>query len=121
MEAIINLSLSIVFVHKYGIVGVTLATVIALPVKVLWCIYVTDKKVIKRSYWKSLLIIGVNFLLFFFVVFFSEFFQPKINSYVQFFIWGILLTVIFGALGIWVNFMANKDCWLVIKRYILKR
>lgn len=50
IEAIVNLSLSIIFVYRFGIVGVTLATVIALPVKVIWCTYVADKKVMKRSY-----------------------------------------------------------------------
>ena len=46
-------------------VGKALATVIALPVKVIWCTYIADKKVMKRSYWKSISIIGVNFLFFF--------------------------------------------------------
>ena len=121
IEAIINLSLSIIFVHKFGIVGVTLATVIALPIKVVWCTYVADKKVMKRSYWKSISIIGVNFLFFFGVVFFSRFYQPVINSYGLFFMWGIVLTIVFGAVGMGLNFLVNKDCWQVVRRYILKR
>ena len=50
VEAVINLSLSMVFVKKFGIVGVLLATVVALPLKVIWCIYISDKKVLNRSY-----------------------------------------------------------------------
>lgn len=121
IEAIMNLSLSIIFVNKFGIVGVTLATVIALPIKVIWCTYIADKKVMKRSYWKSISIIGVNFLFFFGVVFLSRFYQPTINSYGQFFMWGLILTVVFGITGIGLNFLVNKDCWQVIRRYILKR
>lgn len=121
VEALLNLSLSILFVQKFGIVGVTLATVIALPLKVLWCTYVADKKVMNRSYWKSISIIGVNFLFFFGVVAISKFYQPTINSYGQFFIWGIVLTVVFGAIGMGLNFIINRDCWGIVKKYILRR
>lgn len=121
IEAIINLSLSIIFVYKFGIVGVTLATVIALPVKVIWCTYVADKKVMKRSYLKSLSIMGVNFLFFFGVVGLSELYQPSINSYGQFFLWGMALSIVFGIIGIGLNVLVNRDCWQIVRRYILKR
>ena len=121
IEALTNLSLSIIFVHKFGIVGVTLATVIALPLKVFWCTYVADKKVMHRSYWKSISIIGINFLFFFAVVIGARFYQPSINSYGQFCIWGIILTVVFGVIGMSLNFLVNKDCWQIVRKYILKR
>lgn len=121
VEALTNLSLSIIFVHKFGIVGVTLATVIALPLKVFWCIYVADKKVMHRSYWKSISIIGINFLFFFAVVMGTRFYQPSINSYGQFFIWGVVLTVVFGMIGMTMNFLVNKNCWQIVRKYILKR
>lgn len=121
VEALLNISLSIIFVRKYGIIGVTLATVIALPVKVIWCTYVADKKVMNRSYLKTLSIIGVNYIFFFGVVLLSKLYQPIINSYGQFFIWGLFLTVVFGIVGMGLNFLVNRDCWQVIRRYILKR
>lgn len=121
VEALLNFSLSIIFVHKFGIVGVTLATVIALPVKVVWCTYVADKKVMKRSYWKSISIIGVNFLFFFSVVILSRYYKPNITSYGQFLILGLILSAVFGIMGMGLNLLVNKDCWQVIRRYILKR
>ena len=54
IEALTNLILSILFVNKFGIIGVTFATVIALPLKVIWCLYVSDVKVLKRSFGKSI-------------------------------------------------------------------
>lgn len=121
IEAIINLSLSIIFARRFGIIGVTLATVIALPVKVIWCTYVADKKVMKRSYWKSISIIGVNFLFFFAVVLLSRRYLPTINSYGQFFMWGMVLSILFGIIGMTLNILVNKECWLVLRRNILKR
>ncbi|SCP96222.1 lipopolysaccharide biosynthesis protein [Anaerobium acetethylicum] len=121
VEALTNLILSVLFVHRFGIVGVTLATVIALPLKVVWCTYIADKKVMQRSYWRSISIIGVNLLFFFSVVLLSKFYTPKITSYGQCAVWGIILTVVFSTIGMGLNFLVNRDCWQVVRRYILKR
>lgn len=121
IEAIINLSLSVLLVRKQGIVGVTIATVIALPIKVLWCTYIADRKVMKRSYMKSISIIGTNFLFFLGVVLTFRFYRPAISSYLHFFIWGISLTVVFGVIGMGLNFLINRDCWKIIRKYILKQ
>lgn len=121
VEAIINISLSILFSYKYGIIGVTLATVIALPIKVIWCTYIADKKVMKRSYKKSISIIGVNFLFFFLIVLIFDLYKPQITTYMQFVILGIFLTLLFGVANIILNFKVNKNCWYVIKKYIFKR
>ena len=121
VEALLNLLLSIFFVRKYGIVGVTLATVIALPIKVLWCTYVADKKVMKRSYNKTMRIFGINYLFFFGIVILSKFYQPIINSYFQLCIWGLVLSIIFVGTCMYLNFLVNKDCWRIVRRYILKR
>ncbi len=120
VEALINLSLSIIFVLRFGIVGVTFATVIALPIKVIWCTYIADKKVMKRSYRKSVTIMGVNYLLFGGAVAISSFFKPEINSYGQFFVWGMVLVFVIGIIGIGINILVNRDCWQVVKKYIFK-
>lgn len=39
-----NLFLSVLFVQKWGIIGVLFATVVALPIKVIYCTYVCDKR-----------------------------------------------------------------------------
>lgn len=121
IEAVMNISLSIILFQKYGIVGVLLATVMSFPLKVIWCIYVADKKVLHRSYKKTLSIWGINYLLFGAVVLVSHFFKPTITSYGQFLIWGVVLTVSLGAVGMGLNFLVNRDCRKVINEYILKK
>ena len=49
IEAFTNIVFSVILVFHFGIVGVLIATVIALPVKVIYCVYLTDKKIMKRS------------------------------------------------------------------------
>lgn len=121
IEAITNLSLSILLVKRFGIIGVTLATVVALPLKVIWCVYISDKKVMKRSYRKTISILGINYLFFFGVVISSKFYSLSITSFYDFFVWGILLTLILGTIGIALNILVNRDCLEIVKKHILKR
>ena len=121
IEAILNVTFSILLVKKFGIVGVTLATVIALPIKVVWCTYIADKKVMNRSFLKSVSIIGINFMFFFGVVFVSNYIRPEITTIFQFAFWGLVLSVVFGTMVMALNFGVNKECGIIVKRYILKK
>ena len=120
IEAMINISLSICFVCKWGIVGVLIATVVALPLKVFWCIYISDKKVMNRSYRKSISILGINYFYFFLVVLLSNFIHPIITSYGEFLAWGGFLSILLGIVGMILNFGINRDSWIIIKKYVLK-
>jgi len=119
-EATINVVMSIVLVQKFGIVGVLLATVSAMPIKVIWCAYIADKKVLHRSIFNSFLIIGSNFLFFFSVVAIFKFCKLNISSYIEFGIWGIILTFIFGVANLGMNILINRQCWTVVKNFICK-
>ena len=121
IEAITNIILSVILAPKFGVIDVTLTTVIALPLKVIWCVYVSDKIILKRSYWKTVSIFGVNYLFFGVIVFMSKFIPLSINSYSSFFAWGVLLTLVFGIIGIGLNLLVNRSYWTVIKKSILKR
>lgn len=121
VEAVINLTLSVFFVNRFGIVGVLFATVVALPFKVLWCTYIADKKVMHRSFKRSFSIIGTNILFFTIIVIGSKLIQSQIDSYFRFFIYGVIYSLIIGILGIAVNYFSNRECWFVIKKYFLKK
>lgn len=121
IEALLNVSLSIIFVRKMGISGVLLATVLALPLKIIVCTYLADIKILKRSAWKSIRILSVNYLLFFAAVMANKFINFNIVSYKDFIIYGILLSAVFGIAGIGLNLLANTDCLSLIKTFKLKK
>ena len=121
IEAILNIILSIILIGKMGIVGVLLATVIALPLKVIWCIYISDKKVLKRSYKKSIMILGSNYLFFAFVIWCKHYVNFKISSLCEFLIYGTGLTFIIGVGVILINIIVNRELIMVVKKYIFKR
>lgn len=120
IEAITNLILSVLLVNIYGITGVVAATVAALPVKVIYLTWLSDKVILKRSFKKTLKIIFVNYLLFFITVCFSKFLPISIKSFMQFIIYGVIFTLIYTVIGVVLNLLANKDCAKYCKT-ILKR
>lgn len=110
IEAITNLILSVLLVNIYGITGVVAATVGALPVKVIYLTWLSDKVILKRSFKKTLKIIFVNYLLFFSTVYFSRFLPINIKSFIQFTIYGVIFTLIYTVIGVVLNLLVNKDC-----------
>ena len=121
VEAVINVVMSIVLVNFFGIVGVLIATTVALPMKVIWCIYISDVKVLNRSVKKTMMIILVNYLFFFTIVIGSKFIEFNITSYWTFFIYGIVITLIVSPVVVILNLLVNKSCLNIVRKYILKR
>ena len=116
IEALLNITFSVILVNKFGIVGVLAATVIALPLKVIYCIYLSDKKILKRSYKKTISILGINYFLFSLTVFIERIIVIKINGILDFIKYGILFSLTFGTIGLTANILVNKDCYKYIKK-----
>lgn len=121
IEAMLNIVLSLIMVKRFGIVGVTLATVVALPLKVLYCTYIADKKVLKRSYKKTVRIWCANIIIFMCAIFVERNVRMNISSYVSFIGIGGVLLVIFAALGFGINCIANRDFLSIISTVIKKK
>lgn len=120
LEAAINLTCSIIFVQRLGIVGVLFATVVALPVKLIYCNYVGDKIILNRSCWNTIKILGTNFILFFAGVLIKPYFHIEINSYLSFALYGIGLSVLFVGIVMGINILINPNMTSLV-RSVLKR
>lgn len=114
-EAITNLTLSVILVKKGGITGVLIATVVALPIKVIYCTYLCDKKILKRSYKNSVKILGINYILFGLVVLINHEITLNIGSYASFFKYGVIVTIICLLIEGGINLLINPNCINIIK------
>ena len=122
LEAFMNIFISIVLVQKMGIMGVLIGSTIALPVKVIYCAYISDKKVMNRSCKKTIVIYGLNYLFFFSIVFASRFIKLRINTFYDLIFWGVIITVVIGIAGGTINMIANPNLlkWLT-NSYLRKK
>ena len=121
IEAMTNVVLSVVLVKRFGIIGVGVATVVALPLKVVYCAYLSDKKILKRSCKKTISILGANYLLFSFFVVGSNLININIVTFVDFIKFGIIFTLIASLFGVIVNLIANRDCKKILRIIIGKK
>lgn len=120
VEALVNVVLSLMLVPKYGISGVLFATVIALPIKVIYTTYVSDRLVMKRTFGHSIRIISCNLVFFGINVLLSKYLSLQITDYFGFMCKGALVFIIVSVFGIGVNILGNPKIYTYIKRSLKK-
>ena len=113
-EAAINLIGSLILVQFFDILGVLIATVAALPLKVIYCTYIADVKVMHRKVWRTGSILAVNYAIFAIAVIVYQFVDIQIDSYLAFLGYGLMFFVIFSLVVIGMNAVVNRD---VLKLY----
>ena len=121
IEAATNLILSVILVQWLGIYGVLVATVVALPLKAVYCAYVSDRKILKRSMKKTVAILGGNYLFFAAVAVVESFIQLNINNYLEFIVAGVVVTAVCSAVGAAVNVAVNPECIGIVKIFLNRK
>lgn len=111
VEAGINIVLSCVFVLFWSIEGVLLATVCALPIKIVFSVYYADVKILKRKPFKTIGIILTNIAIFAVAIAFDGVFNKyiQITNVFSFIKYGFVLTLMFAVISLSINSFLNKD------------
>ena len=109
IEAFMNVTLSVLFVFFWDITGVLIATVVALPLKIIYCNYIADKVILKRSLKKTVAILMVNYFVFSISILLSHFLTIDIANYYQFILYGIVIFTSFAIISFVLNAFINKD------------
>ena len=114
LEASVHIALSLAFGITFGLSGVLLGSVCALPIKVIVLNYIAEKKVLCRAKGKTWKILLVNYMVFIATVVGNNFFDLQITSYLQWCVYAVCLVVIYTTVIAALNSIANSDF-----RYIL--
>lgn len=121
VEAAINIIGSLILVQFFDIMGVLIATVVALPLKVVYLNYIADIKIMKRKPCKTLSILGINYAIFAATVLVKELVADiVVKNYWQFILAGIVLAVGYSIVVISLNVLVNRDLLSLFKK-VLKR
>ena len=108
LEAALNVGLSLVLVFFFGIVGVLIATVVVIPIKVFYCIFIADIKVMKRSMFKTLRIILPNFILFALTAAIFSLFPIAASSYIELILLAAVMLLGFAAVVFALSLLTNS-------------
>lgn len=122
VEAAINLIGSIILVQFFDIMGVLIATVVALPARLIYTNYIADIKVMKRKPWKTISILGVNYAIFAATVLIKELVADiVVENYWQFIVAGLVLAVGYSIVVIVLNVLVNRDLLSLFKKVLRRK
>lgn len=110
VESLVNIILSIIFVKRYGMVGIVIGTTAAMTIRTIEFIYHTNKYILKRQHIdtikKLMVLIGETIL----IVILSRFIPMRENiSYLNWFINGFMVFVVTSLVVLSINFLLYKD------------
>ena len=120
-EALINIVLSIILVSKYGLIGVSFATLIATWFRFVYYVVYLSNNIFNRKislFLKRLMINAITFLLssMLGIIVVSHF---SIENYIIWVVFGFALVGIVGAITLGINYLLfKKDCMILIKKII---
>ena len=93
VEAIVNIIISIILVHKFGLIGVAIGTIIAMLIRTVEFVYHANKYILKRSIWESVKKILITVVATIIIVLIMNF--VNINASVGFGAWIVCALVTF--------------------------
>ncbi len=105
IEAVINLSVSILLVNFIGIYGVLLGTIVALLYRSNDMIIYANKKILNRSPWKEYKLHAFNFLIFGMFLIFNDCFPIYASGYVQLLYKAVIVSLLCVGIYSILNFL----------------
>lgn len=108
MEAVINMVISLALIKPFGLTGVAIGTLLAIGYRFIYFIYFLKKDVIYKKYYEylpmmivSAVIVAINTYIYFYV-------PMSIDTWMRFFVAGILITCVEAGGTLAVYFVINK-------------
>lgn len=122
IEALSNVILSIILSYFMGIYGITLATALALIFKLCYLTYLSNKKILNRSVWKSLSKIIVYLVVYSFISLFAIINPIKINTIIDFVFIGIITLISVSLIYLILAFLIDyRSARLILNKLLKKR
>lgn len=126
VECISNIVISVILVNKFGLIGVTIGTIVAMTIRTIEFVYHTNKYILERTIWESIkkiLIVISETLLIVFICKNLPLYENVnfINWTINAFIVAILATIVTFTINI--VFFKNEiiECIKIVKKHFLKK
>lgn len=111
IEALLNILISFAMVWKFGLIGVTFGSLVAIGYRTVYLAFYLSKNILSRSikiFFKHILIDSIVFLL---TIFFGGLLNRRINvdTFNDWFLYSIFITLFCISLSFFINFIFYKD------------
>lgn len=126
LEAVINITISVIFVLKYGIIGVIIGTIASMLVRTIEFIYHSNKYILKRNHLlsiKKILCVFVGVIVLFFLL--KDHMVMNNISYMSWAANAIVVFIVSLVITFLINMIFNyndlKQAYIFMKSKIIKR
>ena len=120
-EAVCNAVLSVALVRRFGIFGVLAATVVSLPLKVVYLTWLSERVILNRNTLRYPAILGSNFALFGLAVLVNRFLPLQVPDVRSFLAAGAAVFILCCFAGAAVNGIVNPDGLRAFRQFVRKK
>lgn len=127
LEAIINITLSIILVYKFGLVGVAIGTLVAMIYRTIYFIIFLHNNILYLDYYKQIKRLAITFISYIVIVILIIFIKIETNNYFTWFLYatGIfalssLIVVITNLIFNWKNTLYSFNTFLFKNKLLRK-
>lgn len=118
LESVINLTVSLLAVQRWGIYGVLVGTIAALLYRANDLVIYANREILGRSAWTTYKRWLVNLAVFILLVYVGNMLSLKLDSYAAIFITCIPYTLITFAAFIAASLITNAEIWFEVKNLL---
>lgn len=121
VSAIINISISIIFVVKKGLIGVAIGTLVSMIYQTIWLASYLSKNFFKLNmseFWKQIFVDAIIILL---SLLATSMFKTEVFSYIEWVVLAIKKTVFFLLISLSINLVFYREKVLSIIKRIMNR
>ena len=126
VECISNIVISVILVNRFGLIGVTIGTIVAMTIRTIEFIYHTNKYILDRSIWESIkkiILVIVETLIIVFICRYLPFVENI--SYINWIINAIMVATVASIVTLSLNFIffrnEFKEVIIIIKDIFSKK
>ena len=121
IEAIINVVSSAILVFKFGLIGVTIGTILAMCYRLLYHVWYIKHNIIYRSYKPFVKQILVDFIVVFAIITAASFIPITANGYITWIISALLITALSCTISAVINLIFFREYLLGVIKKILRK
>lgn len=121
IEAVLNLSISVVAIYFWGIYGGLCGTIVAIIFRNIVTIRYACKKILHCSTWSTYKKLAANFIVFLFWAGVYWLYPMDLTSYGSIFVWGIAAAIPVSAVYLAVNLIIQPQTVRFLRKFLRER
>jgi O-antigen/teichoic acid export membrane protein len=121
IATVVNIAISILTVHWFGLIGVAVGTLVAMAYQTVWMAWYDSQNIISWPFNKFLKQLGVDAIVFCCGFFASKIFSISSLTYISWVVMAVKVVLLWGVIAIIINCIFYKSMMATLFKRILSK